>query len=129
MISTEVEKTSGYESLYREDRNYDFNGEKLRAYRKRKELCSCQSSEKAARKRKERLIRGDGENRRDGRTCREAVFDKGAGKRHNRVYRLRERRYIAIAVTIAERSHLFSYRTQKLSSLTPKVLEDHPPGG
>ena len=34
-----------------------------------------------------------------------------------------------IAVTIAERIHLFSYRTQKLSSLTPKVLEDHPPGG
>ena len=27
MISTEVEKTSGYESLYRKDeRNYDFNG-------------------------------------------------------------------------------------------------------
>ena len=27
MISTEVEKASGYESLYRKDeRNYDFNG-------------------------------------------------------------------------------------------------------
>ena len=27
-----------------------------------------------------------------------------------------------IAVTLAVRSHLFSYRTQKLSSLAPKIL-------
>ena len=27
-----------------------------------------------------------------------------------------------MAVTIAERIHLFPFRTQKLSSLTPKVL-------
>ena len=30
--------------------------------------------------------------------------------------------YISIAVTIALRSHLFSFRTQKLSSIAPKVL-------
>lgn len=36
--------------------------------------------------------------------------------------------YITIAVTIAERIHLFSYRTQKLSSLTPKVLRGYPRG-
>ena len=30
--------------------------------------------------------------------------------------------YITIAVTIAKRIHLFPFRTQKLSFLTPKVL-------
>ena len=32
------------------------------------------------------------------------------------------RRYIAIAVMMAKRTHLFPFRTQKLSSFTPKVL-------
>ena len=45
------------------------------------------------------------------------------------VYIPRKADYIAIAVTIAERIHLFSYRTQKLSSSAPKVLWDHPTGG
>ena len=31
-------------------------------------------------------------------------------------------KHIAIAVMMAERSHLFPFRTQKLSFLTPKVL-------
>ena len=30
--------------------------------------------------------------------------------------------YITIAVTMAKRIHLFPFRTQKLSSFTPKVL-------
>ena len=30
--------------------------------------------------------------------------------------------YIAIAVAMAKRIHLFPFRTQKLSSFTPKVL-------
>ena len=37
-------------------------------------------------------------------------------------------RYISIAVTIALRIHLFSFRTQKLSSITPKVLGWTRPG-
>ena len=36
--------------------------------------------------------------------------------------------YITIAVAIAKRSHLFSCRTQKLSSSTPKVLGWQRPG-
>ena len=36
--------------------------------------------------------------------------------------------YIAIVVTIALRIHLFSFRTQKLSSAAPKVLGGQPPG-
>ena len=36
--------------------------------------------------------------------------------------------YITIAVTIASRIHLFSFRTQKLSSITPKVLGWTRPG-
>ena len=32
------------------------------------------------------------------------------------------RRYITIAVMMAKRIHLFPFRTQKLSSFTPKVL-------
>ena len=38
------------------------------------------------------------------------------------VYGLSKVWYIAIVVMIAERIHLFPYRTQKLSFLTPKVL-------
>ena len=33
-----------------------------------------------------------------------------------------KRRYITIAVMMAKRFHLFPFRTQKLSSFTPKVL-------
>ena len=36
--------------------------------------------------------------------------------------------YISIVVTIALRSHLFSFRTQKLSSAAPKVLVGQPTG-
>ena len=36
--------------------------------------------------------------------------------------------YITIAVTIASRIHLFSFRTQKLSSAAPKVLDGQPSG-
>ena len=35
------------------------------------------------------------------------------------------RRYIAIAVMMAKRTHLFPFRTQKLSSFTPKVLAEN----
>ena len=35
----------------------------------------------------------------------------------------RETLIYTIAVTLAVRSHLFSYRTQKLSSLAPKILD------
>ena len=35
-------------------------------------------------------------------------------------------RYIAIAVMMAKRIHLYPFRTQKLSSLTPKVLRVNP---
>ena len=35
---------------------------------------------------------------------------------------LEGRRYITIAVMMAKRIHLFPFRTQKLSSFTPKVL-------
>ena len=37
----------------------------------------------------------------------------------------RKRRYITIAVMMAKRIHLFPFRTQKLSSFTPKVLVDN----
>ena len=87
-------------------------------------------SKEPASKRKERLIRGDGENRRERKSLPEGSYSIEERETFpKQVYKLRKRRYIAIAVTIAERSHLFSYRTQKLSSLTPKVLEDYPPGG
>ena len=51
------------------------------------------------------------------------IARSGAGRKSAEMYIPRASGYIAIAVTIAERIHLFSYRTQKLSSLTPKVLE------
>ena len=51
------------------------------------------------------------------------IARSGAGRESAEMYIPRASGYIAIAVTIAERIHLFSYRTQKLSSLTPKVLE------
>ena len=38
------------------------------------------------------------------------------------MYVVKATRYIAIAVMMAKRIHLFPFRTQKLSSLTPKVL-------
>ena len=38
---------------------------------------------------------------------------------------LKRRRYIAIAVMMAKRIHLFPFRTQKLSSFTPKVLAEN----
>ena len=76
------------------------------------------------------MIRGDGENRRERKSLPGGSYSIEERETFpEQVYKLRERRYIAIAVTIAERSHLFSYRTQKLSSLTPKVLEDYPPEG
>ena len=76
------------------------------------------------------MIRGDGENRRKRKSLPGGSYSIEERETFpEEVYTLRERRYIAIAVTIAERIHLFSYRTQKLSSLTPKVLEDYPPGG
>ena len=84
------------------------------------------------------MIRGDGENRRRRENTEKSVFDRAwkaerqqsaaagnCGK--NSMYSAKAG-YIAIAVTIAERIHLFSYRTQKLSSLTPKVLRGYPRG-
>ena len=50
---------------------------------------------------------------------------KGVKKeRKTRICSRREdlRRYITIAVMMAKRIHLFPFRTQKLSSFTPKVL-------
>ena len=50
---------------------------------------------------------------------------KGVEKeRKTRICSRREdlRRYITIAVMMAKRIHLFPFRTQKLSSFTPKVL-------
>ena len=46
----------------------------------------------------------------------------------NLVYYLYQYSYITIVVTIALRIHLFSFRTQKLSSAAPKVLDGQPSG-
>ena len=56
-------------------------------------------------------------------------LEKGEGKRTKkiRIYRCEDNshRYITIAVMMAKRIHLFPFRTQKLSSFTPKVLADN----
>ena len=53
----------------------------------------------------------------------ESSFKAGKGGRNvnKRMYTAKAE-YITIAVTIAKRIHLFPFRTQKLSSFTPKVL-------
>ena len=69
----------------------------------------------------------------EGTTCsrakalgsREPGRKEGLPRKH--VY-MPETVYITIAVAIAKRSHLFSCRTQKLSSSTPKVLGWQRPG-
>ena len=51
---------------------------------------------------------------------------KGIDKNEKKVYMLPEKVMdITIAVMMAKRSHLFPFRTQKLSSFTPKVLADN----
>ena len=45
-----------------------------------------------------------------------------SGRNNTNVCIPRKAEYITIAVTIAKRIHLFPFRTQKLSSFTPKVL-------
>ena len=49
---------------------------------------------------------------------------KGVKKNGKKLYvwRVENARYITIAVMMAKRIHLFPFRTQKLSSFTPKVL-------
>ena len=52
-------------------------------------------------------------------------MEKGERKENEKIRicrREKARRYIAIAVMMAKRIHLFPFRTQKLSSFTPKVL-------
>ena len=71
------------------------------------------------------MIRADGENRPDKESAERAASPQALKNK----YIARGSGYITIAVAIAERIHLFSYRTQKLSSLAPKVLEEYPPGG
>ena len=75
------------------------------------------------------MIRGDGENRRSGKNRSDPVSIEERETFPGISIYPAESGYIARAVTMAERIHLFSYRTQKLSSLTPKVLEDYPPEG
>ena len=48
--------------------------------------------------------------------------------KYKRKYIICESSYITIAVTIASRTHLFSFRTQKLSSIALKVLGWTRPG-
>ena len=52
---------------------------------------------------------------------------KRAGEKNVRKKYIRCRKAIdiTIAVMMAKRSHLFPFRTQKLSSFTPKVLADN----
>ena len=52
-------------------------------------------------------------------------MEKGERKENEKIRicrREKARRYITIAVMMAKRIHLFPFRTQKLSSFTPKVL-------
>ena len=51
-------------------------------------------------------------------------MEKGGGKKNVRKKYIvcRKAIDITIAVMMAKRSHLFPFRTQKLSSFTPKVL-------
>ena len=50
-------------------------------------------------------------------------LEKGGGKERKKKYIVcRKAIDITIAVMMAKRSHLFPFRTQKLSSFTPKVL-------
>ena len=57
----------------------------------------------------------------EGKTLRKLSEDeRSCGK--TSIYVRVKRVYITIAVMMAKRSHLFPFRTQKLSSFTPKVL-------
>ena len=91
-------------------------------------------SEKFPRTEGRESLSGTGSLKRgEGTTCsrvkalgsREPGRKEGLPRKH--VY-MPETVYITIAVAIAKRSHLFSCRTQKLSSSTPKVLGWQRPG-
>ena len=91
-------------------------------------------SEKFPRTEGRESLSGTGSLKRgEGTTCsrakdlgsREPGWKEGLPRKH--VY-MPETVYITIAVAIAKRSHLFSCRTQKLSSSTPKVLGWQRPG-
>ena len=96
---------------------------------------SLERSEKFPRTEGRESLSGTGSLKRgEGTTCSRAK-DLGSGEFPGRkeglprkhVY-MPETVYITIAVAIAKRSHLFSCRTQKLSSSTPKVLGWQRPG-
>ena len=76
-------------------------------------LCSCQSSEKKIEKKK---------NPRSFRIVGGSIFMRKSGEEQDGSVD------ITIAAIMAERFHLFPFRTQKLSFLTPKVLCGTPLG-
>ena len=122
MISTKLRK-SGYEILTKKQGLW-FQRAKEPEYGSERKRCAVVNLPKNAKERERKIDKGRGgkspQRKTSGRTPERYRGSRKAEAKH--MYIPRASGYIAIAVTIAERIHLFSYRTQKLSSLTPKVL-------